>query len=154
VAGAVRSARRRHPVRILRWDDSSEPGWSGDQKQPFMSCADAHRATDRALRLSPRDPLAFQAFYTYGFKALHEGRYGEAAAWCAKAAQVTGANHSYFSQAAALALAGCVGEGRALFKQHLDGAPSLYVQMFAQTGMIRELVDELAKGARLLEAPE
>ena len=29
---------------------------------------------DRALRLSPRDPLAFQAYYAYGFTALHEGR--------------------------------------------------------------------------------
>ena len=36
---------------------------------------------DRALRLSPRDPLAFQAYYTYGFTALHEGRPGEAASW-------------------------------------------------------------------------
>jgi adenylate cyclase len=45
---------------------------------------------DRALRLSPRDPLAFQAYYAYGFTALHEGRPGEAAPWFAKAAQANG----------------------------------------------------------------
>ena len=110
---------------------------------------------DRALRLSPRDPLAFQAFYAYGFKALHGGHYGEAATSFAKAAQVTGgATHTYLAQAVALALAGCVNEGRALVKQHLDGAPGVYVRMFSQTGMTRRLVDKLAEGARLLESPE
>ena len=110
---------------------------------------------ERALRLSPRDPLAFQAFYAYGFKALHEGRYDEAASSFAKAAQVTGgATHTYLAQAAALALAGCVNEGRAIVRQHLERAPGLYVQMFSQTGMTRVLVDKLAEGAQLLEAPE
>jgi TolB-like protein len=110
---------------------------------------------DRALRLSPRDPLAFQAYYAYGFTALHEGRHGEAASWFGKAAQANGgASHSIFAQAVALALDGCAGEGRALLKQHLDGAPSLYCEMFAQTGMTRELVAKLAEGARLLEAAE
>jgi adenylate cyclase len=108
---------------------------------------------DRALRLSPRDPLAFQAYYAYGFTALQEGRPGEAAPWFAKAAQANGgAPHSYFAQAVALALDGCAGEGRALLKQHVDGSPTLYCEMFAQTGMIRELVAKLAEGARLLEA--
>ena len=46
---------------------------------------------DRALRLSPRDPLAFQAYYAYGFTALHEGRPGEAASWFGRAAQANGA---------------------------------------------------------------
>jgi tetratricopeptide (TPR) repeat protein len=87
---------------------------------------------DRALRLSPRDPLAFQAYYAYGFTALHEGRRGEAAPWFAKAAQANGgAPHSYFAQAVALALDGCAGEGRTLLKQHVDGAPSAYCEMFS-----------------------
>ena len=81
---------------------------------------------DRALRLSPRDPLAFQAFYAYGFKAMHEGRYGEAASWFAKGAQVTGgAFHAHFAQAACLALAGSVNEGRAIVKQHVTVPPSV-----------------------------
>jgi adenylate cyclase len=110
---------------------------------------------DRALRLSPRDPLAFQAYYAYGFTALHEGRPGEAASWFGRAAQANGgASHSFLAQAAALALDGCAGAGRALVKQHLEGPPSRYVEMFAQTGMTRELVAKLAEGARLLEAPE
>ena len=110
---------------------------------------------DRALRLSPRDPLAFQAYYAYGFTALHEGRPGEAASWFGRAAQANGgASHSFLAQAAALALDGCAGAGRALVKQHLEGRPSRYVEMFAQTGMTRELVAKLAEGARLLEAPE
>jgi hypothetical protein len=36
----------------------------------------------------------------------------------------------------------------------LEGRPSRYVEMFAQTGITRELVVKLAEGARLLEAPE
>jgi adenylate cyclase len=110
---------------------------------------------DRALRLSPRDPLAFQAYYAYGFTALHEGRPGEAASWFGRAAQANGgASHSILAQACALALDGCAGAGRVLVKAHLDGPPSLYVDMFAQTGMTREMVAKLAEGARLLEAPE
>ena len=110
---------------------------------------------DRALRLSPRDPLAFQAYYAYGFTALYEGRPGEAASWFGRAAQANGgAPHSILAQAAALALDGCVGAGRALVKEHLEGSPSRYVEMFSKTGMTRELVAKLAEGARLLEAPE
>lgn len=110
---------------------------------------------DRALRLSPRDPLAFMAFYTYGFKALHEGRCGEAATSFAKVVQITGgAPHACFAQAAALALAGCANEGRAIFKERSGFAPSDGARMFAQTGLTRKIVDLLAEGARLLEAPE
>jgi adenylate cyclase len=109
---------------------------------------------DRALRLSPRDPLAFQAFYAYGFKAMHEGRYGEAASWFAKGAQVTGgAVHTYFGQAACLALAGSVNEGRAIVK-HMSVSPSACAQMYSQTGIARASADKLNEGARLLEAPE
>ncbi len=83
---------------------------------------------DRALRLSPRDPLAFQAYYAYGFTALHEGRPGEAASWFGRAAQANGgASHSLLAQASALALDGCAGAGRALVKQYLEGPASRYV---------------------------
>ena len=46
------------------------------------------------------------------------------------------------------------GRRPALVKEHLEGSPSRYVEMFSQTGMTRELVAKLAEGARLLEAPE
>jgi hypothetical protein len=97
--------------------------------------------------------LQSSAHARHTFTALQEGRPGEAAPWFAKAAQANGgAPHSYFAQAVALALDGCAGEGRALLKHHVDGSPTLYCEMFAQTGMIRELVAKLAEGARLLEA--
>jgi len=117
--------------------------------------AEGARYADRALRLSPRDPLAFHTYYVYGFKALHEGRYDEAATSFAKVVQITGgAPHAVFAQAAALALAGSAKEGRAIVKAHLDWTPSVTARKFAQTGLTRDIVDLLVEGARLLEAAE
>jgi hypothetical protein len=95
------------------------------------------------------------AYYSYGLKALYEGRYGEAATSFARVVQITGgAQHAYFAQAAALALADCVKEGRAIVKDHLEWTPALAARKFSQTGLARAVVDLLSEGARLLEAPE
>ena len=106
---------------------------------------------DRALRLSPFDPLAFEAHTAFAIAALHEGRFAEAASWSAKAAQVNaGSGHFVFTQAASLALAGRVDEGRRLARQHLLHPPSYWIRGFSQTGLAPEIVDQLAEGARLL----
>jgi hypothetical protein len=107
---------------------------------------------DRALRLSPFDPLAWESYWSYAFVALHE-RHHDAAANCfAKAAQVTGgAGPSVFAQAACLALSGRVDEGRSLVLEAQLGSPAEWLGRYAQTSMPREILDLIAEGSRRLE---
>ena len=113
--------------------------------------AQAITYADRALRLSPRDSLAFLAYHAYGAEALHEGGYDAAIPWFAKSVQVTGgAYHSVFAQAASLALAGRADEGRALLREAKSDVPADWIKRISQTGMSREILDIVAKGASLL----
>ena len=110
---------------------------------------------DRALRLSPFDPLAFEAYYAHGVLALHEARYADAATSFAKASQTNaGAVIANFAHAAALALAGRADEGRAISAQHPGRAPGDWARAYSETGMTREIVDKFIEGARLLEAAD
>jgi hypothetical protein len=68
---------------------------------------------NRALRLSPFDPVAFVAHMALGHVAVYEAHYDEAVSHYAKAVQAN-PRHSwlYFCHAVALALAGRVEDAR------------------------------------------
>jgi adenylate cyclase len=110
---------------------------------------------NRALRLSPFDPWTYEAYMTLGIVATQETRYSEAASWHAKAAQANpGFSSAYAAQAIALALAGRVEEGRPILRKALELEPGGRIYMIYEIGLLREVADKMAAGARLLGLPE
>ena len=108
---------------------------------------------NRALRLSPFDPLAYSAHFTLGIVAFREARYDEAASYFAKAVQDRSGPMFHRWQAVALALAGRVEEARPIVRRAL-GQPGWQTRFFAEFGIAQAIVDKYAEGARLLELPE
>jgi adenylate cyclase len=110
---------------------------------------------NRALRLSPFDPMAFAAHVTLGHVAIHETRYDEAASLYAKAMQ---ANPRYivacFCQAVALALAGRVEEARPLSDQLLELNPGFRSSGVFEYSVVGSFAAKIKEGARLLGLPE
>ena len=107
------------------------------------------------MRLSPFDPLAFEAHYAHGVLALHEARYADAATFFAKASQTNaGTGIANFAHAVALALGGRLEEGRAICAQHPERTPREWSRVFSETGVTREILEKYAQGARLLEASD
>jgi TolB-like protein/class 3 adenylate cyclase/Tfp pilus assembly protein PilF len=118
-----------------------------------LVAATAHAS--HALRLSPFDPLAFQAHAALGFVAFLETRYEEAASHHARAVQ--GNPHFgvlYFNQALALALAGRLNEARPIVRQGFELQPDFRTRIYAESGVVPELIAKVAEGARLLGLPE
>ncbi len=110
---------------------------------------------DRALRLSPFDPMAFQAHMALGQSALLEARYEDAAASFAAAARVnTKFSTAYFYQAFALALAGHPAEARPIASRGLELEPGFRMRVFFEHGMAPLLRDRLMQGASLLGLAE
>jgi Flp pilus assembly protein TadD len=92
---------------------------------------------------------------TLGLVATHEARYSEAASWCAKAAQANpGFSSAYGGQAIALALAGRVEEARPILRKAQELEPGARIYMIYEIGLLREIADKWAAGARLLGVPE
>jgi adenylate cyclase len=110
---------------------------------------------NRALRLSPFDPLAFEAHLALGEVAIHEGRFDDAALCFARIGQ-TNANYStgYFFQAIALALAGRREDAKAVVGRGLALEPTFQVRVFSLHFWERRLGERLAEGARMLGLPE
>lgn len=110
---------------------------------------------DRALRLSPFDPQAFQAHMALGESALQEARYEDAAHSFAAAGRVN-ANFStaYLFQAIALALAGRSGEAKPVVRRGLELEPGFRIRAYFELGVAPLLRDRLVEGARLLGLPE
>ena len=110
---------------------------------------------DRALRLSPFDPLAFHAHIALALAATQEGRYEEAGAYWQKCAQ---ANPSFggflFGQAQMLALAGRMGDARTIFARGLALEPEFRIRTIVELGFAPAITDKMIDGARLLGAPE
>jgi adenylate cyclase len=118
---------------------------------PTAATAHAHRA----LRLSPFDPFAFEAYYALGLAAIQEARYDEATSHMAKAVQANPHfSVLYFVQAVALALAGRVEEARPVVHKGLELEPGFRIGVAKQTGIAPAIVDKLAEGGRLLGLPE
>jgi adenylate cyclase len=116
--------------------------------------ATAAALASRALRLSPLDPLAFEAHLAFGNTALQEARYDDAAACFARAA-LTNSNFStaYFFRAIALSLAGRAEEARPCARRGLDLEPAFRTRMGFEIGMAPELARQFAEGGRRLGLP-
>ena len=109
----------------------------------------------RALRLSPFDPLAYAAYIAMATAAVHEDRYDEAAASFGRAAQAN-PGHGMFllAQANSLALAGRLDEARPIWTDGLRFEPEFRIRTLLEIGLIPSIFDKLARGARLLGARE
>jgi adenylate cyclase len=122
--------------------------WSGD---PVTGTAYAHRA----LRLSPFDPLTFQAHLGLAIAAFDEERYDEAAAWWGKCAQ---ANPDFggfvMGQAAALALAGRMDEAKSACARGLALEPGFSLRTARELGYAPAIEAKLVQGQRLSGVPE
>ena len=111
---------------------------------------------NRALRLSPFDPVAFAAHGALGHVAFQEARYDEAASCYAKAVQANPRfSLYYFVQAIALALAGRVEEARPIVGQGLELNPGARISEVLEYALPHPaLADKFIEGARLLGLPE
>jgi adenylate cyclase len=112
---------------------------------------------NRALRLSPFDPVAFAAHEALGHVAFQEARYDDAASCYAKAVQANPRfSLLYCIQAAALALAGRLEEARPIVVRLLELNPGFRSnEVFDYAPLLnRSLADKLKEGARLLGLPE
>jgi len=109
----------------------------------------------RALRLSPFDPSAFEAHLALGMAAIGEANYDEAASCFARGSQIN-ARHSLFPffHAIALALAGRVGEATPLVQRGLTLEPGFRLRVFSEFGMARPIAEKFVEGGRLLGLPE
>ena len=110
---------------------------------------------NRALRLSPFDPSAFEAHLALGMAAMGEAKYEEAASSFAKGSQIN-PRHSLFPvfRAIALALAGRAEEATSSLKLGLLLEPGFRVRIFFEFGMAPPIAEKFAAGARLLGLPE
>ena len=111
---------------------------------------------NRALRLSPFDPVAFAAHGALGHVAFQEARYDEAASCYAMAVQANPRfSLYYFLQAAALALAGRLQEASPIVAQLLELNPNVRTsEVFEYALLHPALADKFIAGARLLGLPE
>jgi TolB-like protein len=123
-------------------------GWNGD-----LVTATAY--ADRALRLSPFDPLAYVAHVGLAVGAVHEGRYEESAAQWAECARVNpGLGAFVMAQAWALALAGRLDEARLICARALELEPGLSIRTIIEAGFPPAIADKAIRGGRLLGLPE
>jgi adenylate cyclase len=144
--------------RALSLNPSSAPAhyWGALIHASSGNLAAATAYANRALRLSPFDPVAFAAHGALGHVAFHEARYDEAASHYAKAVQANPRFRLYyFLQAAALALAGRAEEARPIVGQLLELNPGVRSsEVFEYALLHRTLADKFREGARLLGLPE
>ena len=110
---------------------------------------------ERALRLSPFDPLASQAHVAFGHERFAEARYGDAARHYAEAAQANPRfSWLYFFQAIAMALAGQVAEAGPVAQRGLELEPGFRIRAIPVLGTASEMLDKFIEGGRLLGLPE
>ena len=111
---------------------------------------------NRALRLSPFDPVAFAGHGALGHVAFREARYDEAGSCYAKAVQASPRfSLYYFLHAAALALAGRAEEARPIVGQLLELDPGVRVSEVSEYALLdRAFTEKLTEGGRILGLPE
>lgn len=108
----------------------------------------------RALRLSPFDPLSFEAHLALGLAAVQEARYDEGASHIANAVQANSRFSTlYVFQAVALALAGRVEEARPIIGRLLELEPSFRTRVLSEI-LSGSLADKFLEGAHLLGLPD
>ncbi len=117
--------------------------------------AGATTHANRALRLSPFDPLTYVVYLALGTAAVQEGRYDEAASHFGKGVQANSSFTSlYFLQASAMALAGRAEEARPIARRGLDLEPGWRIRVWFAVGIAQPTANRLAEGARMLGLPE
>jgi adenylate cyclase len=118
--------------------------------------ANATAYANRALRLSPFDPVAFAAYGALGHVAFKEARYDEAASRYAEALQANPRfSLYYFLQAVTLALTGRVQEARPIVRQGLElNLGFRGSEVFEYSLLHQSLADKFIEGIRLLGLPE
>ena len=122
--------------------------WSGD---PVRGTAYANRA----LRLSPFDPLTFVAHLALAIVALQEERYEESGAYFEKCARANPKFGSFaIAQASTFALAGRMQEATALFAQEREVDPSFRIRTVVELGYAPAIEEKYVRGLRLLGVPE
>ena len=145
-------------VRVTFWQakPGSEQALEGYVMKTVKPVLDAAVASaNRALRLSPLDPFVYFAYGALGHAAIQEGRHGDAAESFAKAVQASPRFSTvYLFHAASLALAGRQEEARPVVARLLELEPGFRSRVIFEYGYVRELMDKLAEGARLLALPE
>jgi adenylate cyclase len=117
--------------------------------------AKAAALAERAVQLSPLDPLMWQAHFCLGHAALLDERNNDAISHYAKATQFNpqlGLLHSAY--AVALALAGCVEEAELAGRKALELEPTLRYGPLMQMVRSPVLRDKMLTGARLAGLPE
>jgi adenylate cyclase len=122
--------------------------WSGDPV----------RGTDlakRALRLSPFDPLTYQAHLAFAVATVHQGRYEESAGWWERCSRANPKFAAFLAaQASALALAGRMKEAKAIFAKALELEPRHSIGTIRGLGYAPEIEALLIRAARLLDVPD
>jgi adenylate cyclase len=110
---------------------------------------------NRALRLSPFDPSAFEAHLALGMAALRRLNYDEAVACFARGWQIN-RRHSLFPffHAIALALAGRAAEAGPSVRRGFELEPGFRLRIFSEFGMARPIAEKFVEGGRLLGLPE
>jgi TolB-like protein/class 3 adenylate cyclase/tetratricopeptide (TPR) repeat protein len=125
--------------------------WSGDTVL-------AEDCANRALRLSPFDPLSYEGHVALGAVRMREGRYQDAAAQFAKAAQENPRfSAMYALHAAALALAGRVEDAKAVARRLREVDPTFRLgpfQEFATKFVEKRLYESLSAGFHQAGLPE
>ncbi len=112
---------------------------------------------NRALRLSPFDPLSHEGQIALGTVRILHRRYDDAAAHFAKAVQANPRfSVLYALQASALGLAGRIEEAKVLTRRLLEVDPTFRAQSFIEfTGFAKpELHEAIAAGFRRASLPE
>jgi TolB-like protein len=118
---------------------------------------DAQRATtfaDRAFRLSPFDPLAFEANVALGDLAMSEARHEDAAACFARAVRIN-PNYStgHYFRAIALALAGRQDRAELAAREGHKREPEFSTRIMYEVGLAPAIIERFLDGARLLGLP-
>jgi TolB-like protein/Tfp pilus assembly protein PilF len=109
----------------------------------------------RALRLSPFDPLAYHAHMALTFAAIQEDRYDEAVVHASKLAQVSPNFGSHvMTYAVALALAGRMDEARPVCARALEIEPSWSIRTARTVLGDSKLAEKYERAFRLLGIPE
>jgi tetratricopeptide (TPR) repeat protein len=125
--------------------------WSGDT-------ALAEDYANRALRLSPFDPLSYEGHVALGAVRMREGRYQDAASHFGKAAQENPRfSAMYALHAAALALAGRVEDAKAVARRLLEVHPTFRLgpfQEFAARFVEKRMYESLSAGFHQAGLPE
>jgi adenylate cyclase len=109
----------------------------------------------RALRLSPFDPIAFEAHLALALAAIKEARDDDAASHFANAVQAKSTfAWLHFAQASATALAGRIADAKPLVGRGLELEPTFRAGVVYAAGMAPIVADRLMEGARLLGLPK